>query len=256
MARMVLPHDELGSGRVVVLLHAGIADRTMWAEHLEPLADAGFRVVAMDLPGFGDAPAADVVDAPWVDVLATMDALGVERASLVGNSFGAAVALSIAAVAPERVEALALISALAPGLEPSAELQAAWQAEEAALGRDDVDAAVDAVLHAWTLPDGPRDVRDRVAATQRRFFARHAGESPVPEAPDPAEEGPRALAGITAPVLVAAGERDMRDIHASADALVRTFPQARRLVVEGAGHLAPLERPAAFRALLLEFLRP
>jgi 3-oxoadipate enol-lactonase len=39
----MLPCDELGRGPAVVLLHAGVADRTMWAEHLEHLADAGYR---------------------------------------------------------------------------------------------------------------------------------------------------------------------------------------------------------------------
>jgi pimeloyl-ACP methyl ester carboxylesterase len=177
MARMVLPHDELGTGPAVVLLHAGVADRKMWTELLQPLADAGLRAVAMDLPGFGEAPAALVEQAPWADVLATMDALGIEGACLVGNSFGGAVALSVAAVAPERVAALVLVSAPAPELEPSAELQAAWEAEEAALERDDVEAAVDAVLEAWTLPGGPPEVRDRVAATQRQAFARQAAAS-------------------------------------------------------------------------------
>jgi hypothetical protein len=46
----MLPNDEVGSGPAVVLLHAGIADRTMWAEHLQPLADAGYRAVALDFP--------------------------------------------------------------------------------------------------------------------------------------------------------------------------------------------------------------
>jgi pimeloyl-ACP methyl ester carboxylesterase len=251
---MTLPHDELGSGPAVVLLHAGVADRTMWAEHLQPLAAAGLRAVAIDLPGFGEAPAARVVQAPWDDVLATMDALAIERASLVGNSFGAAVALSVAATARERVDALALISAPAPGMEPSAELLAAWEAEEAALQRGDVDGAVEAVLDAWTLPAGPPEVRDRLAAMQRRAFAVQAAAGPVPDAPDPAE-APQALASLTAPALVAVGEHDMRDFHDSAEALARALPHARRTVVEGAGHLAPLERPEAFRALLLDFLR-
>ena len=51
---MILPRDELGSGDPLVLLHAGIADRGMWRD-LEPFANAGYRVVAMDLPGYGDA---------------------------------------------------------------------------------------------------------------------------------------------------------------------------------------------------------
>src|SRR4051812_34376934 len=64
-AVVVLPFDEVGEGPAVVLLHAGVADRTMWAEHLQPLALSGHRVVAMDLPGFGHAPVTPGEQAPW-----------------------------------------------------------------------------------------------------------------------------------------------------------------------------------------------
>ncbi|MCW3033129.1 MAG: Alpha/beta hydrolase fold protein, partial [Solirubrobacterales bacterium] len=50
---MILPHDQNGSGPPVVLLHAGVADRRMWAALLPALADAGLGVLAPDLPGFG-----------------------------------------------------------------------------------------------------------------------------------------------------------------------------------------------------------
>lgn len=98
-------------------------------------------------------------------------------------------------------------------------------------------------------------MRNRVAAMQRRTFARQAETSPAPDAPDPTEERPETLANLTAPALVATGEHDMVDFHVGADALVRTMPHARRALVEGAGHLAPLERPEAFMALLQAFLR-
>jgi pimeloyl-ACP methyl ester carboxylesterase len=136
---MLLPYDEAGDGDAVVLLHAGVADRTMWAEHLAPLAAAGYRVIAMDLPGFGDAAPTNL-QMPWADVLETMEQAGVEGASLVGNSFGGAVALRVAVVAPERVRALMLISVPDVAIEtsPSPEILAAWEAEEAALERGDV----------------------------------------------------------------------------------------------------------------------
>jgi len=249
----MLPRDEAGNGPAVVLLHAGVADRAMWAEHLEHLAAAGFRALALDLPGFGEAGGAPGEQAPWADVLRTMDELSIERAALVGNSFGGAVALRAALVAPDRASALALISAPSPALEPSPELEAAWEAEETALQRGDLEAAVEAVVDAWTLPDASPQLRDRVAAMQRRAFALQAGAPPATEAPDPAER-PEALAGMTVRTLVAAGELDRRDFRAGAVEMARTLPDARHSVIEGAGHLAPLETPEAFRELLLAFL--
>jgi pimeloyl-ACP methyl ester carboxylesterase len=250
---MRLPHDDVGAGAPVILLHAGIADRTMWAEHLGPLAATGRRVIAPDLPGFGEAPVAPRLE-PWVDVLETLDALGVERAALVGNSFGGAVALSLAAAAPARVAALALISAPPPGLDPSPQLRAIWEAEESAVERGDLEAAVRAVVDAWTLPDAPFALRERVAAMQRRALELQTTAAEPDEVADPAEARPEALAELRIPALAAAGEHDLPDFVHGAEQLARRLPGARHAVLAGAGHLAPLETPEAFRALLLGFL--
>lgn len=253
----VLPHDEAGSGPAVVLLHAGVADRTMWAEHLEPLADAGYRAIAVDLSGFGDAPVAAGEQAPWIDVLATMDALEIHAATIVGNSFGGAVALRVAAVAPERVTGLVIISAPAPGVQASDELEAAWAAEESALERGDVDAAVAAVVDTWTLPDAPAELRERVGRMQRRAFEQQTGSEgeQVSEAEDPVEQAPESLRHLQVPALVAVGERDKPDFRTGADVLADLLPSSRLEIIEHAGHLAPLETPDVFRQLLLSFLR-
>jgi pimeloyl-ACP methyl ester carboxylesterase len=252
----MLPHDDVGSGPAIVLLHAGIADRTMWAEHLDPLAAAGYRVIAPDLPGFGDAPAVAGGPAPWTEVIELLDALGIEQAVLVGNSFGGAVALRMAVVARERVAGLVLVSAPAVEFDPSPQLAAAWDAEEAALAAGDIDRAVDSVVDAWMLAGGPPFVRDRVAAMQRRAFELQASASDdAPEPPDPLEADPGLLAQVDAPALVAVGEHDMRDFIDGAGELAKRLPQAGSpTVIERAGHLAPLEQPTAFLALLREFL--
>ncbi len=252
---MRLPYDEVGDGRPLVLLHAGVADRTMWREHLEPLAAAGYRVLAPDLPEFGEAPPPETESAPWNDVLETMDALGIADAALVGNSFGGAVALRVALVAPDRVRALVLISAVPPDLEePSAALQAAWDAENAALEREDIEAAVQAVVDAWTLPDAPAHLRDRVADMQRRALTTQLAAGEIPQAPDPLETERSALADIAVPTLVVAGEHDMSDFRDGAERMARELPNATHAAIPGAGHLAPLETPAVFRQMLLEFL--
>jgi pimeloyl-ACP methyl ester carboxylesterase len=251
---MILPHDDAGTGGAVILLHAGIADRTMWDEHLPPLAAAGFRAVAVDLPGFGDAPVATGEQAPWLDVLATMDTLEIDGATLVGSSFGGAVALRVALVAPERIRALALVSAPAPGLDPSAELLSAWEAEEAALERGDLDGAVEAILTAWLQPGAAPGLRDRIARSQHRALAKQADADETPEAPDPLDDAAAALVRITMPALVLVGEHDMEDFHASAEVLARALSCDGARTIPGAGHLAPLEQPDAFLSALLEFL--
>ncbi len=247
----MLPYDEVGRGPALVLLHAGIADRTMWSEHLDALAESGHRVIAVDLPAFGEAPPRDHPE--WEAVLETMDQLSVQRAALAGNSFGGAVAMRIAALAPERVSALALFSAPPPAFEPSPQLTAVWEAEEAALERGDIEDAVEAILDAWLLPDAPAEQRERVARMQRRAFELQAGLD-AERPPDPLEEDPALLGGVEAPVLVAAGEHDLPDFRDGAEAISAAIPGARRTMVPGAGHLAPLETPEVFRRLLIDFL--
>jgi pimeloyl-ACP methyl ester carboxylesterase len=251
---MSLPCDDVGAGPALVLLHAGVADRTMWEEHLRPLADANYRVIAPDLPGFGEAIPSGILD-PWGEVLETMDALGVERATLVGNSFGGAVALGVAVAAPERVAALVVVSAPPPGLTPSDELTAAWDAEESALERGDIDAAISAVLDAWVVADAPAGLRDRVARMQRRTIELDLAAGELTQAEDPLERDHGALGRLALPALVAAGELDMPDFLLGAESISRQLPDARHVVVSGVGHLLPLEQPAAFRELLLGFLR-
>lgn len=167
---MVLPYGELGTGPAVMLLHAGICDRGMWNETMEALAAADRRAIAVDLPGYGDAALdASRPHAPWEDVLATLDELGVEQAALVGVSAGGGVALRLAAVAPGRVSALCLVSARPiSDAPPSPELQSAFDAEVGPAVAGDLDGAVAGVLGHWLMPGAPARLRDRVSAMERR----------------------------------------------------------------------------------------
>jgi pimeloyl-ACP methyl ester carboxylesterase len=227
----------------------------MWDEHVEWLAGAGYRAIAVDLPGFGEAAVGSGEQAPWDDVLQTLQGLNVPGATLVGNSFGAAVALRVAAVAPAAVSALMLVSPPPLTLEPSPALTAAWEAESAALERDDVEGAVAAVVDAWLQPDAPVALRERVAAMQRRAFELQIANQDAPEAPDPLDRRPQAVEGLQIPVLAVAGEADMPDFKAGAREIADRAPHGQFEVIEGAGHLAPLEAPQEFRNLLLGLLQ-
>jgi 3-oxoadipate enol-lactonase len=251
---VVLPYDEAGSGESVLFIHAGVADRRMWREHLPGSADAGFHAVAVDLPGFGEAAVEDGAQAPWEDVLLTLRELGIDRAALVGNSFGAAVALRVAAVAPAVASGLVLISAPPLEMSPSPALRSAWEAENTALERGDIDAAVAAVVEAWTQPQAPQELRELVASMQRRAFELQADAGEVPEAADPLEQHPEILTELKIPALVAAGEHDMPDFQKAAEQFGDALPLAHYTVIAGAGHLAPLEAPEEFKQLLLGFL--
>ncbi len=107
-------HDR-SSARTVVLLHGWPDSSAIWEQQMTTLADAGYRVLAPDLRGFGLSsrptdPSAYAMDLLVGDVLAVMDDAGVERAAVVGHDWGSALAWEVAVRAPERVSALTAIS--------------------------------------------------------------------------------------------------------------------------------------------------
>lgn len=103
-----LAYDEAGSGPAIVFVHAGVADRRMWDHQFTAFART-HRVVRYDWRGHGGSADHEGPVAHHEDLLALMDALGIERAVLVGASFGGAYCADAALAAPERVEALALV---------------------------------------------------------------------------------------------------------------------------------------------------
>ncbi|MBY8884336.1 alpha/beta hydrolase [Streptomyces sp. PTM05] len=253
---MLLPSDESGRGRAVVLLHARPTDRTMWDAHLPLLADAGVRAIALDLPGHGDALVPDGREvAPWTDVLDTLDHLGADRFVLAGNSLGALVALQVAVTAPERVEGLVLVGYRPHDLPASPRLRAAWDDERTALDAGDLDAAVTTGVEAWTSAGATGDVRAHAARMLRSRLTEQLAHGEPSLAPDPLGEGAAALRTLTVPALVGVGEHDMPDFFEGGEGIARDLDAGEPVVIPAAGHLAPLEQPTAFCALLLDFVR-
>src|SRR6478735_11533350 len=110
-------YRERGTGEPVLLLHQTPSSSSMW-ERVMHVFPEGFRLIAPDTPGFGcsDAPAVpDAGGLAWYaeQVVALMDALGIDRSSLVGHHTGAMIATELAAASPERVDKLVLIGMLA-----------------------------------------------------------------------------------------------------------------------------------------------
>jgi pimeloyl-ACP methyl ester carboxylesterase len=256
---MTLHHVVRGSGPAVLLVHAGVADARMWADVAEALA-AGRRVVACDLRGFGRTPLTPGRFSNAEDILGLLDELGIERAAVVGASYGGRVALELALRAPERVSALGLIdAAIGEPFDWSPEIRAFGEAEDAALEAGDIEAAVELNVRTWV--DGPRRspgtvdpaVRDLVAAMQRDAFHAQLGVDADDDELDPPVAG--RLHEVRAPALVMVGEHDVADFHRIAERLVAELPGATPLVtIADAAHLPAVERPGAVADALAAFL--
>jgi len=237
-------------GDVVLLVHGYGGDRNSWLFLQEPLA-ARHRVYALDLPGHGTS-AKDVgdgsVDTLAGAVLGVLDAIGAERAHLVGHSLGGAVVVAAAARDPRRISSLTLIAPAGFGSQINAEYLRGFAdaqtrrelkpvvselfADESLVTRqlvDDVLAykrldGVSAALHVLvgTLLDGDTQRMDSAAAI--------------------------AQIGGAVPVTVVWGSGDRIIPPAQAEAVAG----AGRHLIDGAGHMPHMERPAEVQAAIEE----
>ncbi|MEV4758557.1 alpha/beta hydrolase [Micromonospora sp. NPDC049559] len=247
---MTLAHDVGGTGPGVLLLHSTASDRRQWDPQLPALVDAGYRVVRCDLRGYGETPMPDGPYDNARDVLELLDQLGVERTALVASSGGGRVALEIAARWPDRVASLALLCTALDGHEPSPELLAFGEREEALLEAGDVAGATELNVDTW-LPHADEATREWLRRMQRNAFeVQLAAVEEVERIRVPYD-----LADITAPSLLVAGADDFADFREIAVRLAELLPDARHLELDRVGHLPNMERPDEVNRLLLDFLR-
>jgi 3-oxoadipate enol-lactonase len=253
-----LAFDDEGSGPAVVLLHAGIADRRMWAPLAGRLAQA-HRVVRYDLRGYGESTPPVSSFAHHDDLVGLLDAWGLERATLVGCSFGGAVAIDTALAHPDRVGALVLLGSAVSGYRWS-QFEELWDQVVGEVDESDLTALAAAEVRFWVV--GPQRSPDEVdpdliafaEEMDRRALAAEAAldDLEVRALQPPAVDR---LAEVRAPALVAAGAADIPEIRQLADRIAAQLPRARRVPdVAGAAHLLPLERPDVVAALVGEFL--
>lgn len=180
MATTDLYVERSGQGHpAVVLVHAGIADLRMWDRQVATLAPR-HRVVRYDVRGYGRSPdpAGDYYD--HHDLLAVMDATGLDRAVLVGASNGGRIVLDTAVAAADRVAGIVLGGGAVPGIDLSDELQADFAGEDEALLAGDIDRARAINLRWWVDGVGrrPVDVGMRAAA---RHVAAHVPDGELVE---------------------------------------------------------------------------
>ena len=235
----------------VLLLHAGIADRRMWAPQVEALEAAGHRTLAPDLPGFGDAP----LEPGTIAYVEHAGALLERPATVVGCSFGGRIALELALARPELVERLVLISAGLGAWEWSEPAQAGFAEEEEAIERGELAAAAAQQARMWLADDAASEVRALTEAMTLRSYEQQLPVDGQVKAVWPELSAETRLAEIGVPTLVVVGSEDVQDIKAMAERLASDIPEARLETIEGAGHLPSLERPEELNRLLLDFLR-
>lgn len=233
LAGHAVRYEASGDGPPVVLVH-GLGGSARWWRGTAASLARSHRVIVPELPGFGYGRGARrfrLADAPAV-LGGLLERLGVARASLVGHSFGALVCLGVAATLPERVERLVLVG---PPVRTASSGVAGHLLP-----------VVRTVLRL--PPPAALTVVTDFATRSPAALLRAAGEI-LAHGGEPGVEAP------PVPTLVVWGARDALVPIGGAGWVSRALPDARIHVIPGAGHVPMLDRPAAFSAILEEFLR-
>ena len=257
---------DLGSGPPILFIHGLSGSWQNWLEQL-PVFARDHRVVTFDLPGFGasEMPAEPISISGYgrlVDALCS--ALEIESAAVVGNSMGGFIGAELAIAFPARVERLVLVSA--------AGLTVEHQRDERALA---VLRTLDKRLAAYAAWLGTRsDALSRRPRARRLIFGLVAHRPDLLPAPLVAEQIRGSgkpgfvpaldaltsypirdrLPEIACPTLIVWGAEDHLVPVGDADEFARLIPNSRKVVWSQTGHVAMLERPAAFNRLLAAFL--
>ena len=252
-----LAYDIEGDGPALVLVHAGICDRRMW-DGVWPALAARHLVVRYDARGFGESGPVKDPFSPRADLAALLDHLGIGRAALCGVSYGGQIALETALEYPDRVRALALVCCTAAWDDAPDGLVERMEEAEAAGEGGDVDRAVELELRIWLDGDGraePLDPELREGVRAMNLRAWELGLESTGSAERPMPPASTRLGSVGVPTLVVAGEHDVPFMTESCRSLANAIPGARFELMRGVAHLPPLERPAVFAPLLLDFLQ-
>lgn len=258
-----------GSGQTVLLIHGFGGSTITWVDTAPVLAAAGYEVYAVDLLGFGLSGKQWDYDyshpAQAARVVGLMDALGIERATVVGHSMGGNVAAHLALSYPARVERLALVSAAVLEREGSGggflpvpvelfDFPVARQWGRLLI-RELVAPMFDDLLFDAAYQDGM--IRAEIAQGYRRVLhtpnwdlslmgiTRDGGENALPA---PVSE-------LQVPVLLLWGAEDTWVPASDGEQLERLIPAAQRVTLDEIGHLPMHEAPERFNAALLAFLQ-
>lgn len=248
-----------GTGPVVVLLHAFPCNRSMWVGQVEGLVDSGWRVMAPDLPGFGDSPLlaeppslAVVVDS----LVASLLERSVDRCVLVGLSVGGYLIMEWLRRRPEMVAGIVLC-----------DTKASADSDEASAGRLQMAAAIEAeptacspLLRERLLPvivgETTRSNRPDVLEVVANWMdaAEPASVAWYQRAMAARPDSLATLSESEVPALVLWGDEDVMSPRAEQDAMVTSLRDARWAAIPRAGHLSAIEDPQPVALELVAFL--
>jgi pimeloyl-ACP methyl ester carboxylesterase len=243
-----IAYQTFGHGEPVVMIHGFTLDMRMWDDQIDAFAKS-FQTVRYDLRGFGKSTTPN--GEPYIhadDLAALLDHLRIERAHVMGLSLGGGIALDFACLHPDRLNDLVLVDSAMGGYPWTTSFNVKRDAN------DLVGYKRNWLAHGLFAPALKNP---NVASRLRQMIDDYSGWHWLNTDSDrfPPPSVFERLEGITARTLAVLGEWDLQDFHGIADAISTRMPNARKVVIAGAGHMSNMEQPDAFNQVVMNFLR-
>jgi 3-oxoadipate enol-lactonase len=238
---------------VVVLSHSLSSSLLMWNPQMDALSPY-FQVLRYDTRGHGgsDAPPGSyTLELLAEDVIALLDALGVDRVHFVGLSMGGMIGQCLALNHPDRLKSLALCDTAS--VVP-AEAQPIWQERMDNACKKGMEGLFEETMERWFTPAFLRQNPPMVKLIREQILATPvAGYLGCAEAIRRLDYLDR-ISEVKTPALIMVGEDDPGMPVSSAEAMHKRMTNSKLVVLRSARHLSSVEQAQAFNAALLEFL--
>lgn len=247
-------YETAGEGETIVMIHDGILHRVTWDAQFEAFAGE-YKVVRYDRRGYGDSSKPTAKYSDIEDLEKVFEQLNIQKAILMGMSYGGSLAIDFTLANPEKVTKIVLVGSIVSGFGYSEHMsnrgghmtEADWASPE--------------TLRRYFFEEDPYTI------WHENKEAREKGSRMIAKYPHnldmnkyrllqrPKRPALTRLDEIKVPTLIVVGEYDIPDVHAHAGAIEAGISGAKRVIVKNAGHHVPTEQPEILNKLVLDFLK-
>ncbi|MEJ2054084.1 MAG: alpha/beta fold hydrolase [Calditrichaceae bacterium] len=249
-----LYYEQAGSGEeTIIFIHDGLVHSVIWDNQFTTFAEK-YKVIRYDRRGYGRSPKPEKKYSNIDDLYRVFTFLNIDKAILIGMSSGGGLVLDFTIAHPEKVSKIILVGAVVGGFTYSEHFQTRG-------GRlTPVDYSNPQKLLKYFVTEDPyeialqnKDKKEKLWTLMQKFPQNiDPGRNRLAIIPE--NKAVDMLDQIKIPALIVAGEFDIPDVFVHAGAIEYALPNAQKVIISNAGHLAPYEQPESFNEQVINFL--
>jgi pimeloyl-ACP methyl ester carboxylesterase len=238
----LISYTDVGQGKPLILIHAFPTDKNLWTPQQEGLKEK-FRVISLDLLGFGDSVPVDgnavSIDDYADEVKQLLDYLHIEKAIIGGESMGGYVALAFLQQYPDRAEGLILSNTQA--IADSPEAQTAREKKAIEVLENGTDNLIKGFMEKALTPNASD--KSRSLLTQILTLQKPTALASALRGMAKRNQTSELLAHTALPILIITSDQDLIISSQQSEAMHALAKNSRLIVISNAGHLSNLEQP-------------